>query len=485
MPNFKPVLFVIGIFLVVLAVTMLLPIILILWDGDPDAEAFLISSGISFSVGLPLTLWNRRSLKSPKFALVSRQMFLLTTLSWLSISIVSALPLMFSHFHLTFTDAFFETISGITTTGSTILVGLDDMPRGILLWRALMQWMGGIGIIVMAVAILPFLRVGGMRLFLTESSDKSDKPLPRAANVAKAISGIYLMLTVLCALAYRLTGMDEFEAVAHAMTTLATGGYSTSDNSMGNFSPSAHWVGTVFMLLGGLPFVLYVRLIHGDPRALLRNRQVHGFLFFLGLAVLILTVWLWRQEGVALMEALRLVAFNVTSVVTTTGYASTDYTLWGGFALITFFFLTFVGACSGSTSGGIKIFRFQIATVLLRQQLRKLVHPLSVHPARYNEYLITDDILQSLVGFSFFFAVTVALLAAALGLTGLDLLTSITGAATAVANVGPGLGDTIGPAGNFASLPDSAKWLLCLGMLLGRLEIMTVLVLFTPAFWRG
>jgi trk system potassium uptake protein TrkH len=294
------------------------------------------------------------------------------------------------------------------------------------------------------------------------------------------------MLTVICALAYWLAGMDVFEALAHAMTTLATGGYSTSDASMGHFSqPAVHWVGTMFMIVGGAPFVLYVRLYGGDPGALWQNPQVRAFIGFLMATILILSLWLWWQGQTPWIDALRLVAFNVVSIVTTTGYATTDYTLWGGFAIAAFFFLTFVGGCSGSTSGGIKIFRFQIAALLLRNQLYKLIHPFSIQPAQYNNRPVTGEILQSLIAFSFFFTVTVALLAAALGLTGLDFITSFSGAATAVANVGPGLGDIIGPAGNFATLPDLAKWLLCLGMLLGRLEIMTVLVLLIPAFWRS
>jgi trk system potassium uptake protein TrkH len=413
-------------------------------------------------------------------------MFLLTSLSWIAISAFSALPLMFSQLQLSYTDAFFESISGITTTGSTVLVGLDTMPRDILLWRALLQWLGGIGIIVMAIAILPFIRVGGMRLFQTESSDRSEKPFARAASTAKAIGTVYLALSMICAFAYWLAGMSLFDAITHAMTTLSTGGYSTYDSSLAHFpQPVIHWIAIVFMILGGLPFVQYVRLLKGDHRSLWYDRQVRTFLLFLTIVTLVVALDLYGSSTMRPEYALRVAALNITSVVTTTGYASADYTTWGHFAVVSFFFLTFVGACSGSTSGGIKIFRFQVAYLLLRNQLYKLIHPYVVMPLRYNDRAVTNEIVYSLVGFSFFFAVSVALLTLALALVGLDLVTSLSGAATALANVGPGLGDIIGPAGNFATLPDSAKWLLCFGMLLGRLEIMTVLVLFVPAFWRG
>jgi trk system potassium uptake protein TrkH len=482
MPDFRPVLFVIGIFLVVLGAMMIVPALLAIWNHGPDWQGFLLSAAICEGVGFMLIYRTHRI----EFLLTSRQMFLLTSLSWIAISAFSALPLMFSQLQLTYTDAFFEAISGITTTGSTVLVGLDYMPRDILLWRALLQWLGGIGIIVMAIAILPFIRVGGMRLFQTESSDRSEKPFARAASTAKAIGSIYLALTALCAFAYWQAGMTLFEAIIHAMTTLSTGGYSTSDSSLGHFpQPAIHWIATLFMVLGGLPFVQYARLIRGDYHSLWYDRQVRAFLTFLFIVILVMTLDLYWSSTMTFEYALRMVALNVTSVLTTTGYASTDYTTWGQFAIVSFFFLTFVGACSGSTSGGIKIFRFQVAYLLLRNQLYKLIHPYVVMPLRYNDRAVSNEIVYSLVGFSFFFAVSVALLALALALTGLDLVTSLSGAATAIANVGPGLGDIIGPVGNFATLPNAAKWLLCFGMLIGRLEIMTVLVLFVPTFWRG
>lgn len=459
---------------------MLVPALYAIAGGGFDQRAFLYSAAISGASGLLLMAIGRGSRRN----LRSREMFVLTVMTWVSISAFSALPFMFSALNLDYTDAFFETISGITTTGSTVLTGLEGLPRQVLLWRALLQWIGGIGLVVMAIAILPFLHVGGMRLFQTESSDKSDKFAARSASVAKSISIVYVGITSVCATAYFLAGMDAFDAVTHAMTTLATGGYANYDSSFAGFNGTIQWLAVVFMLAGGLPFVLYIRMLRGDRGAVVTNSQVRVLILFLLVVVLSLTLWRWQSAPAPALEALRHVAFNVVSIVTTTGYATTDYNQWGELAIVSFFFLTFVGACSGSTSGGIKIFRFQIASRLVSSQLHQLTHPSGVFPTLYNHRPISDAILRSVVSFSFFYAVTVAAITTGLSLLGLDFMTAISGAATAVGNVGPGVGDIIGPAGNFSTLPDAAKWLLCFGMLMGRLEILTVLVLLSPSFWK-
>ncbi|MGH8495910.1 MAG: TrkH family potassium uptake protein [Gammaproteobacteria bacterium] len=473
--------FIIGGFFVALGMLMLVPGLYAVASNGVDERAFLISAAVSAGSGVLLMAIGRGSRRN----LRSREMFVLTVLSWVAIGAFSALPLSFSVLHLSYTDAYFETISGLTTTGSTVLTGLDDMPRQILLWRALLQWVGGIGLVVMAIAVLPFLHVGGMRLFQTESSDKSDKFTARSASVAKSISVVYVGITGACATAYFLAGMNAFDAITHAMTTLATGGYANYDSSFGEFNSTIQWLAVVFMIAGGLPFVLYIRMLRGDTGAVVTNSQVRVLVLFLLVVVLSLTLWRWQSAPAPALETLRLVTFNVVSVVTTTGYATTDYNQWGELAIVAFFFLTFVGACSGSTSGGIKIFRFQIASRLVSSQLHQLSHPSGVFPTLYNDRPISDAILRSVVSFSFFYAVTVAVITAGLSLLGLDFLTAISGAATAVGNVGPGVGDIIGPAGNFSSLPDAAKWLLSLGMLMGRLEILTVLVLLSPSFWKG
>jgi trk system potassium uptake protein TrkH len=325
-----------------------------------------------------------------------------------------------------------------------------------------------------------------MRLFRSEASDQSEKFTSRTNRVVQSFGSVYLALSVLCALTYYLAGMDSFNAVLHAMTTISTGGYSTSDLSMQQFASSKIlWTSSVFMYLSGLPLILLVQIAHGRGELLFRDQQVRGYTHFVLFSALVLSVWLALAYDMPFTDALCLGVFNTISIITTTGYTTIDYNLWGGLAVGAFFFLTFAGACAGSTAGGIKIFRFQIAAQMLKNQINGMLHPRGVFRNFYNGTPISSDIVTSVIAFSFVFMATIAALAIALSLTGLDLTTSLSGAATAVANVGPGLGEIIGPVGNFSSLPDTAKWLLSIGMLMGRLEILTVLVIFTAGFWRG
>ncbi len=480
MVNFRPILLVIGLVLSKLALFMYVPTLVAFFTGTGGflefGQSVLITHLVAFaclSVG-----------RTAHFRLSVRDMFLITSLVWTIASAFAALPFVFIN-HISFTDAYFETMSGITTTGSTVLSGLDNMAPSILLWRSTLQWLGGIGFIVMAVAVLPMLNVGGMRLFQTESSDWSDKSSPRAKTVAKNIVLVYLTLTALCFLAYLITGMSTFDAINHAFTTLSTGGYSTSDGSMNHFSNAAHWVGTFFMFLGGLPFLLFVSAMKKKKLdALVNDAQVRGFTYLFVASSLMVAAWLVIRDGYTVLDALRVSSFNIVSVVTTTGFGLEDFTAWGALPTTLFAFLMMAGACSGSTSGGIKVFRFQIAITLLNKQMMKLIHPSGVFVQRYNKRPVNDDIVRSVVAFGLMFFITIIAIAAGLSILGLDPITSISGAITAVANVGPGMGCVIGPTGNFAPLPDAAKWLLSLGMLMGRLEILTLLVLFFPAFWR-
>lgn len=481
LPTLRIIAFILGIFLITLAVSMLIPMLtLLLYSRTDDLNAFLWSSLVTAVAGIAMVLPGR-----PKEAhLRPRDMYLLTTGSWLVVCIFAALPMVLIQ-HISYTDAFFETMSGVTTTGSTILVGLDKASPGLLIWRSMLHWLGGIGFIGMAVAILPLLRVGGMRLFQTESSDWGEKVMPRSHMAAKYILLIYSGLTLLGFLAFWIAGMTPFDAINHSMASISTGGFSTSDLSLANWSqPAVHWVAVVMMIFGSLPFTLYVATLRGNRRALFKDHQVRGFLGFLLATWLVFGTWLWLNSDNTWLDAFRIVAVNVTSVVTTTGFALGDYTTWGSFAVLLFFYLTFVGGCSGSTAGGLKIFRFQVAYVLLKANLQQLVHPRAVIKQQYNNHNLDEEIVRSLITFSFFFTITIGVIALGLTLLGLDWVTALTGAATAVCNVGPGLGPIIGPAGNFSTLPDAAKWLLTIGMLLGRLEILTVLVLVTRAFWR-
>lgn len=481
LPALRFIAFIIGVFLITLAVSMVIPMLTLLWyDRSDDLGAFVWSSLIVLCVGLlPVA---RGVPDIPQ--LRTRDMYFLTTASWVIVCAFAALPMVLIR-DISYTDAFFETMSGITTTGSTVLTGLDSASPGLLIWRSLLHWLGGIGFIGMAVAILPLLRVGGMRLFQTESSDWSDKVTPRSHVAAKMILLVYLALTALGTGALWAAGMTPFEAINHSMSLISTGGYSTSDASLAHWpQPAVHWVAVVIMILGSLPFTLYVATLRGHRRILLTDHQVRGFIGFLVFVWLTVGTWLCLHSDLAWWDAFRIVAVNVTSVVTTTGVALGDYTLWGSFAIMLFFYLTFVGGCSGSTAGGLKIFRFQVAAALLVSSLKQLIHPRATISKKYNGHPIDEEIVRSLLTFSFFFTVTIAVIALGLSLIGLDWMTALSGAATAVCNVGPGLGTIIGPVGNFASLPDAAKWLLTVGMLLGRLEILTVLVLVSPAFWR-
>jgi len=483
--SLRPIVHVIGMLLFIVAAILLIPAAFIIISGGEsvtDLRAFLYSSLAAACAGLPMVLATFKA----DFQMVPRQMYFLTVVSWLVINLFCALPFLLSSVHLSLVDAVFETVSGTTTTGSTILAGLSRLPDSILVWRAMLQWLGGIGIIVMVVAILPQLKVGGMRLFRSEASDQSEKFTSRTNRVVQSFGSVYLALSVLCALTYYLAGMDSFNAILHAMTTVSTGGYSTSDLSMQQFASSKIlWTSSVFMYLSGLPLILLVQVARGRGELLMHDQQVRGFTHFVIFAALVLSVWLALAYDMPFTEALCLGVFNTLSIITTTGYTTIDYNLWGGLAVGAFFFLTFVGACAGSTAGGIKIFRFQIAAQMLKNQINGMLHPRGVFRNFYNGTAISSDIVTSVIAFSFVFMATIAILAIMLSLTGLDLTTSLSGAATAVANVGPGLGEIIGPVGNFSSLPASAKWLLSIGMLMGRLEILTVLVIFTSGFWRG
>ncbi len=481
MIDFRPVLFIIGILLTILAVAMMIPAVTDAASDHPDWQVFAAAALLTLFVGVSLILTMRSGWSG--FSL--RQAFLMTNLAWLVIATFGALPLAFSELELSFTDAFFESMSGVTTTGSTVIIGLDRAPPGILLWRAILQWLGGIGIIVMAVSILPVLQVGGMQLFKVEAFE-TDKVLPRAAQIAGGISIVYVFLTGLAAIILWALGMSGFDAVAHAMTSIATGGFSTSDASIAHFKSAAiDWSICVFMILGSLPFVLYLRALRGDLGAFFRDSQVRVLLSILAIAIGLTTWWLLQNNIADPVTALRHAAFNVISIMTGTGYSSTDFGKWGGFVMALMFVLMFIGGCAGSTTCGIKIFRFIVLFATAKTQILRLMQPSGVFIPYYNKRPIPPAVEESVMGFFFLFMASFVLLAGALGLTGLDFTTAMSGAATSIANVGPGLGNIIGPAGTFKPLPDSAKWIMAGGMLLGRLELFTVLVLLSRRFWRG
>lgn len=481
MIDVRPVAYVVGLLVAVLGATMLVPMAMDLAEGDENWFAMLQSALASVVVGGFMAM---SSANGAKERLTLQQVFLLTTGVWLILPVFGALPFFLGAPEARFVDAFFEAMSGLTTTGATVLSGLDQMPQGILLWRGLLQWFGGVGIIVVAMVFLPELGVGGMQIFKSEGFETDGKILPRASQIATQISVIYLTLTVTCGIFYAAAGMSGFDATVHAMTTVATGGFANYDSSFGGFGPGIQYIAVVFMMLAALPFVRYVQFLAGAPTLLWRDRQVRGFFGTAIVIVLCLALWQWQREGFG-ETPFREALFNSVSILTGTGYASADYMLWGSFPVVFFFIIGLIGGCAGSTACSIKIFRFQLLFASLRAQIRRIHSPNALMTPRYDGKPISEDVLSSVMVFFAAFILSIGFLSVALGMTGLDLITAVSGAATAIANIGPGLGHTIGPAGNFASLGDMAKWLLSAGMLLGRLELMAVFTLLTPQFWRA
>ena len=489
MSDFRPVFLVIGMFVAALGVSMLIPA-LVSYTSDSlgareDFHAFLVAALICGFVGggLALATWGKVE------TLNTRQGFLITTMSWLALVIAASLPFCLGEGRLSITDAFFEAMSGLTTTGSTVVIGLDNKPPGFLLWRSMLQWMGGIGVVIMAIAILPFLSIGGMQLFRLESSDKSDKVLPGADDLAAAVFTLYGVMTGLCFTSYWMMGMPAFDALNHAMTTVATGGYSTKDTSFAYYVDSGITTGpvdlvaVVFMVLGSLPFGLYILALRGDARALFSDSQVRVFFVAAAVFTTIMTIRIIPTLGYDGYGGFRAALFNIISIMTGTGYASANYNAWGPFAVGFFFCVMFVGGCAGSTSCGLKIFRLQVAIQALSVYVQKLSHPHRVTVARYNGRPLDEGVFRSVLSFFFVYFSVFATVAVALSLFDLDAVTALSAAGSAIANVGPGLGDIVGPTGNYATLPGGAKWILSLAMLLGRLELFTVLVLFLPSFW--
>jgi trk system potassium uptake protein TrkH len=461
---------------------MFAPLIVDLGEDNGHWPVFATSAAITIVSGGFLAL---ASSNGTHIGLDIQKTFLLTTLVWVVLSIFASIPFLLGFTNANIVDAIFEAVSGITTTGSTVLSELDKLPKGLLLWRGILQWLGGIGIIVVAMVFLPELRVGGMQIFRAEGFDTLGKILPRATTIAFQISIIYVGITIACGLAYVLAGMNFFDAVVHAFTTVATGGFSNYDDSFSVFSWKVEYVAILFMILSALPFVRYVQLINGQGTAVFKDPQVKTFFVLICALVLLSTLVLSLQLNLSLELVFRKALFNITSIITGTGYASTNYMLWGGFLVSLLFFVGLVGGCAGSTTCSVKIFRYQIVFASIASQLKRIQSPNGIFIPRYQGRQISDDILISVLTFFVVFFASLGILAALLSLTGLDLITSLSGAAAALGNIGPGLGETIGPDGNFSSLNETAKWLLVAGMLIGRLELMAVYILFTLKFWRN
>ena len=478
----KTVFFLIGILLVVLGSSMLAPYAIQVILNE-KSHSFISASFVTIFIGVLFILANLEK----EFKLNLRQTFLFSSLAWVMVAAFGSLPFLLSTQNFTLSEAFFESMSGITTTGATIISDLDNSPKSILLWRAIMQWLGGIGIVVMAITILPLLKVGGMQLFKMEGPDSTEKILPRTIEVATIIISTYIVLTFICGLFYWIFGMTVFDSVSHAMTTIATGGFSTHNDSIGFFKNSnIEIVASIFIILGSIPFISYLKFAQGNKKIFFQDVQIKGLIYLLAISIFIMFFYLIliNYEG-SLLDKVRVSSFNVISILSGTGYVTDDFGLWGKFSLIFFLLLMFIGGCAGSTACGIKIFRLQMLLIFLKNQIQKLVSPNSVIITKYNSQKISDSFINSVIIFIFTFLFIFLIIAMLLSISGLDLITSISGAASSISNVGPGLGEMIGPNGNYREIPDLSKWILSAGMLLGRLELFAVLVLFFPSFWRN
>ncbi len=480
MSNYKTVFFILGILQIILGVSMIFPIITQFIFEELDSS-FISASIITIIFGILFLLSNLENDKK----LNLQHAFLLTALSWVSVAIFGSLPFIFSELNLSVTDSFFESMSGITTTGSTIITDLNSAPKGILVWRAILQWLGGIGVIVMAITLMPIMNVGGMQLLKVSSSDASEKILPKTKEITIRIIIIYLVLTFLCAFFYKIFGMKFFDSLTHSMTTIATGGFSNYNDSIGHFNNIKIEITSMFfIILGSIPFIAYIKYLSGKKNIFYTDVQIKSFIKIIFYSILILFFYLILFNKNFSTVSLRYVSFNVISILTGTGYVTTNFDNWGNFPLIYFLILMFIGGCAGSTTCGIKIFRVQILYKFLKNQLKKIIYPRGIFIIKYDNSNVNEKFMASIISFIYLYIVIFFIIAALLSLSGLDFTTSISGAATSISNVGPGLGELIGPNGNFSQIPSLSKWVLSLGMILGRLELFAILVLFLPSFWQ-
>ena len=481
MTDNKTVFFILGSLQIILGISMIIPVIIqIIYD---EFDGTFVSSGlITIIIGILFFLSNLNHKKKINL----QQAFLITSLSWVSIAIFASLPFIFSNLHLSPIDAFFESMSGITTTGSTVINNLIEAPKGILIWRALLQWLGGIGIVVMAITLMPLMNIGGMQLFKIDSGEKYEKLMPKTRKLALNIFNIYFLLTAICGVSYFFAGMNIFDSLTHAMTTIATGGFSNYNESIGYFQNSKiETISIIFILAGSIPFIAYLKFILGDKKIFFTDIQIKGLFKICFFSIIIIFFYLLVREDGNYLNNLRISAFNVVSILSGTGYVTSNFDLWGEFSLIFFLFLMFIGGCAGSTACGIKIFRIQILFIFIKNQIKKIIYPRGIFPISYNNEKINDKFISSIISFIFLYFIIFFIIAILLSISGLDFITSISSAATSISNVGPGLGEIVGPAGSFKEISSFAKGILCAGMLLGRLEIFALLILFFPNFWKN
>ncbi len=482
MRDFRSILNIIGILLCIESIAMLVPMVFDLYFKNDDWVQFFYSSLITFFIGIIFNI----SFRKKNIKLGIREAFVLTISSWIIISIFGSLPFIYSSSNLTYTDAFFESVSGITTTGSTVISNLENLTHGILIWRSILQWFGGIGIIVLAMAILPTLQIGGMQLLHMEHDDPYEKTIPKVNRFVLELFFLYVFLTIICALLYFLNGMMVFDSIIHSMTTISTGGFSNYNQSFSYFNSfQIEVVSVIFMIIGSLPFVLYLQFLHRQKNSFLKDDQIKLFFLIIFIIVILSTAWLTIDKNYDVLSSFRFALFNIISILTGTGYSSSNFSNWGSFGTVIMMIIMFIGGCAGSTTGGIKIFRLQILFRGARTQIKKLIQPHAVLVMRFNGKTVNDNTYSSVMGFFFMYILLFIISAISLSFFSLDFLTAFSAAASAISNVGPGIGDIIGPMGNYSSLDNGAKWILAITMIVGRLEIFTVLVLLSLNFWKN
>ena len=481
MLDLRPVGYIIGLLVAALGAAQLVPMMVELVDGTPHWAPFLQSALVTLLAGGLTTIATANGLGQ---GLTVKQSFVLTTGTWVILPFFGALPLVLGAPHAGLTDAYFEAMSGLTTTGSTVFEGLDGLPMGTNLWRAMLNWLGGLGIVIVAMIFLPVMRVGGMQFFRSEGFDTGGKLLPSAIDIAGALLRIYLVLTVVAVLTLRGFGLSAEDAVVHALSAVSTGGFSSRDASFAGFGVRAEMAATVFMVLASVPFVLFIHLMGGDPRPLWRDVQVRAYLRWMAYAVGL--VWAWRvlATGVPPGQALRESTFNIVSIFSGTGLVTADVSTWGSFPLVVAVLVGLIGGCTSSTGCSIKVFRFLILFRAIGAQIRRIHSPHSMQSVRLGGRVVEDDVLNSVILFFTIFILSLGVLILAMAMTGLHIRTAITASWTAIANVGTVFGPEVAPSGALGGLPASAKWLMIFGMLLGRLELIAVFVLLLPRFWR-
>lgn len=483
--RFRLIFSILGSMTVIGGLMMVIPALVDWFYGDNDsASIFALSSVLTIAGGgIILLLTDTRHVP-----LRTKEMFVTTTLIWFSFVLFSAFPLYFLKIDLTFIDALFEAASGYTTTGATVIPDLDKVSRGTLLWRSLMHWMGGIGILVVAILILPTLQIGGMQLFNIEASGESSKDIPTAAKNIMGICYCFVSLTVMAAFSLWLAGMDVFDSINHAMSAISTGGFSTHNESIAYYnSPAIEWILSFFMFIAGMPLMLGILLFRRHFEAIKNNEQIKWFCWFVFSVVLFLISIRWYQSSfnnAQLSGIIRTTIFDVVSIVTSTGFVVDNYTTWGSYAPVVFLMLMVVGGCTGSTSGGIKVFRFAILIKTIRSKLKSAARPQGVFIPRYGNKPVTDEVMSGVFVLMGLYSLSVIVGVLLLSLYNLDLVTILSGVITTLSNIGPGLGNVIGPDQTFSLLPQGVKLIMTFLMILGRLEFVAVYILMVPFFWK-